>query len=68
MAWAVGALVTAVVVMVAAAIYAVFTAWAWNYIVPSLFGLREITLLEAYALNVLASCFVKSSLRCEHKK
>lgn len=43
------------------ALGSVFTLLAWNHVVPSLFGLKEIGLTEAFALNVLASCVIKSS-------
>lgn len=46
-----------------------FLVWmAWNYVVPSLFGLRPIEFLESYALSILASCFFKSRLECKGKK
>lgn len=37
------------------------TMWAWNHVVPSLFGLREINFWDAFCLNFLAGTFFKSS-------
>ena len=33
------------------------TMWLWNWLVPSIFGLREVGLLEAFGLNLLSSMF-----------
>ena len=48
------------------AVSAFLVLWAWNFVVPSLFGLREINWFEAYALSLLSSSLLKTSLRCEH--
>lgn len=38
------------------------TMWAWNYVMPYLFGLKEITFLHGIALNFLSGSLIKSSL------
>lgn len=35
--------------------------WAWNYSIPSIFGLREIGFLDAVSLSFLAGTFFKSA-------
>jgi hypothetical protein len=35
--------------------------WLWNYVMPYLFGLREIDLWHAWAINVLTAFLFKSS-------
>jgi len=37
------------------------TKWLWNLLMPSIFGLRRITVLEALGLNMLCSILFKSS-------
>lgn len=36
-----------------AAVGALIITWAWNAFMPSVFGLREITFLQAFALTLL---------------
>ena len=38
-----------------------FTMLSWNYTLPDLFGFKEITYLQGFALNILGSMFFKSS-------
>lgn len=35
--------------------------WTWNYIIPSLFGLRQIGALEAFCLHFVAGSLIKAS-------
>jgi len=37
------------------------TMFLWNYVMPNLFGLPEITFLQALALNFLASILFKNN-------
>lgn len=37
--------------------------WGWNFVVPSIFGLRSIGLLDAFWLLFLSSTFFKSTLQ-----
>lgn len=41
--------------------------WAWNVFMPSMFGLPEVTFLQALALSVLLS-FVKSVVSITFRK
>lgn len=58
----VGVLVVAVAVMLfIAVITAIPTYFIWNYLMPELFGFKQITFVQAYLLNVLCSVLFKSS-------
>lgn len=48
-------------VVIVAAIFALVTQWAWNTVMPSVFGLPTVTLLQAFALNLLAGALIKSN-------
>lgn len=41
--------------------------WAWNYVMPTLFGLKEIDWGQAFCLNFLASTLIKSTTSLESK-
>lgn len=49
------------VMFLSAAVFSFVTMWAWNVVVPAVFGLPEISLLQAFALNLLAGLLVKSA-------
>lgn len=53
---------TFALIIITAVITAYPTMWAWNYVMPYLFGLKEISVLQAIALSFLASSLIKSSL------
>jgi len=36
--------------------------WAWNYVVPTLFGLSEIGFWQAFALHWVAGALIKSTV------
>lgn len=36
--------------------------YAWDYVMPYLFGLKELTLLQAFCLLFVSSSLIKSSL------
>lgn len=59
------------IVLIAAVILALLlalpTAWLWNWLMPSIFGLREITFLEALGLNVLSAILLKPSISSSKK-
>ena len=44
-----------------AAVMAYPLKWTWNYIVPSLFGLRRIGALEAFCLHFVFGSLLKST-------
>ena len=35
--------------------------WCWNYTIPTLFGIKVITWGQAWCLNFLAGCLIKSN-------
>jgi len=41
--------------------------WAWNYVMPYLFGLKTIGPLQAFCLMFLSGLFFKSSFTCKEK-
>jgi len=38
------------------------TKWLWNYLMPDLFGLEEIHIWQAFAMNILASLLFKANV------
>lgn len=50
---------TFALVIIMAVITACPTMLAWNYVMPYLFGLKEISVLQAIALNFLAILLIK---------
>lgn len=47
---------------------ALATWWAWNTVIPYLFGLKAIGFIQAFALNILATLFFKSYTTLNSKK
>jgi hypothetical protein len=59
----IGLCVTALAGMATVALlYALFVFVAWNHVIPSVFGLREISVTEAYALYIVGAGLFKSTL------
>lgn len=54
--------------LILALLLALPTAWLWNWLMPSIFGLREITFLEALGLNVLSAILLKPSISSSKKE
>lgn len=48
-------------IVLLALVFAIPTWLLWNWLMPDLFGLREITLVQAWGLKFLAACLFKSS-------
>jgi hypothetical protein len=48
--------------ILSAILLAIPTMVLWNYVMPSVFGLTQITLLQAMALNILSGILFKSSV------
>jgi hypothetical protein len=48
--------------ILSAILLAIPTMVLWNYLMPSVFGLTQITLLQAMALNILSGILFKSSV------
>ena len=58
---AIAAFITAVAVLVGfSLIMALPTMWLWDWLMPELFGLKEITLLQAWGVNFLSGMLFKS--------
>jgi len=58
---AIAAFLTAVTVLVAfSLIMALPTMWLWDWLMPELFGLKTITLFQAWGLNFLCGLLFKS--------
>lgn len=43
-----------------AILFAFPTMWLWDYLMPSLFGLKTITFLQALALNILSGILFRT--------
>jgi len=57
----IAAFITAVAVLVAfSLIMALPTMWLWDWLMPELFGLKEITLFQAWGVNFLCGMLFKS--------
>jgi hypothetical protein len=54
-------LVGAVLVMAYALLLALPTMWLWNWLMPEIFGLIQISFWQALGLNFLAEILFKSS-------
>lgn len=54
--------------LILALLLALPTAWLWNWLMPSIFGLRSITFLEALGLNVLSAILLKPSISSSKKE
>ena len=48
--------------LLAAIIMGFPTMWLWNYVMPDVFGLTQITLYQAIALNFLSSILFKANV------
>jgi len=58
----VGAIVViALIYATCAALFAFPVKWLWNWLIPSVFHLREITALEAWGLMTLSGMLFKSN-------
>ena len=48
-------------------ILALPTMWLWDWIMPKYFGLREITWLDAWGVNILSGILFKSTNSSKNK-
>ena len=60
-------LIVLITALILALILALPTTWLWNWLMPSIFGLREITFLEALGLNALSAILLKPSVSSSKK-
>jgi hypothetical protein len=56
-----GAVTLFTVIFGIALLFAFPTMWLWDWLIPTLFGLKEITLLQAAGINMLSGILFKSS-------
>jgi hypothetical protein len=49
------------------ALFALPVMWLWNFVVPHIFGLKELDFLHAWALNVLCGLMFKSGTYTNEK-
>lgn len=56
-----GLIVFLVIFIVVACITALPVMWLWDWLMPTLFGLHEITLVQAWGLALLCSCLFKGN-------
>ena len=49
------------VAFVFSVILAVPVMWLWDWLMPSIFGLKEVTLMQAWGLSLLSSLLFKSN-------
>ena len=58
---AIGTIVTAIALLVVLSlIMALPTMWLWDWLMPELFGLKTITLFQAWGVNFLCGMLFKS--------
>ena len=64
----IGAIVISIVILLLVAIlFAIPTLLLWNWLMPILFGLKTITLFQAWGVNLLASILFKSNYKSVKK-
>ncbi len=54
-------------VVIWSALLALPVMWLWNWLMPVIFGLGEISFFQALGLNVLCSCLFKSNTTVNNK-
>ena len=64
----IGAIVIAIVILLLVAVlFAIPTLLLWNWLMPLLFGLKTITLFQAWGINLLTSILFKSNYKSVKK-
>ena len=64
----IGAIVIAIMILLLIAVlFAIPTLLLWNWLMPLLFGLKTITLFQAWGVNLLASILFKSNYKSVKK-
>lgn len=56
-----------VILLLLAFLFAIPTLLLWNWLMPLLFGLKTITLFQAWGINVLTGILFKSNYKSEKK-
>ncbi len=57
-------IMTIVLAFLLSLILALPVMWLWDWLMPTIFGLPEITLMQAWGLNFLCSLLFKSHTNC----
>lgn len=64
----IGTIVIAIVILLLVAVlFAIPTLLLWNWLMPLLFGLKTITLFQAWGVNVLTGILFKSNYKSVKK-
>ena len=64
----IGTIVIAIVILLLVAVlFAIPTLLLWNWLIPVLFGLKTITLFQAWGVNVLTGILFKSNYKSVNK-
>ena len=53
----------AAIFLTSAIIFTLPIMWCWNYVIPYLFGLKTIGLLQAFCLSILSTILIKTTVR-----
>ena len=53
-------MVTVLVMLLVSVLLAAPVMWLWDWLMPSLFGLRSVTLIEAWGLTILCNLLFSS--------
>lgn len=61
MNWVKGIFLAVIIAILVAAIIALPVMLLWNYVVPEVFGLKEINFWQALAISLLSSLLIQSS-------
>lgn len=61
MEWLINILGTIALIAVLAVLFAFPTMWLWNWLMPFLFGLPEVTWVQALGINVLSGILFRPS-------
>lgn len=68
MEFMVGCLIVLIIIVIALAIGPLIIMWAWNLVMPYLFGLPEINFWMALAISVLTSLLFRKTITNNVKK
>lgn len=60
-------LLVCVTVLLFSLLFAIPTFLLWNWLMPVIFGVTQITLLQAWGINALSGCLIKSSTTINKK-
>lgn len=55
------------ILLIASTILALPVYWLWNWLIPSIFGLRSISLLEALGLLMLSGILFRTNYNTDEK-